>query len=560
MRPLLALFLLLGLTVSAQEASTPDAPPEGQLTLSDAVSLSQQISVDLIDLDALEKALQDKVGPRLLRLSLDECIKTALEQNDDILIAAYEPAKSGADVLAARGEFDPQLQGQFTYQQSSASASQEIVAYGGVSAIESYRSNVTAALGGKLHYGTQYSLDFNASKEETTFGNFVEEFGGTLSLTLTQPLLRGFGKKANLVRIRAAQANQALSEAQLELTAMNTVSEAVKAYWDLVGATESLAVSRQALENARRLLDINQKRLEIGTAAQIDVLQAKAGVATRQSDMVSSLAQVEDASDMLKNLLGMRDGGRFSQAQIAPIDRPASGSFQPLDPESSAATLQASIDLALEKRPEVHMSEFQIESAELEELRTRRDMLPQFDLTGSYSQGGRDHKLRQTLYGIRDKQDESYSYGFQGAIPIGNRAARGAYHRAQLTRHEMEQRKAQTLQGLALNVHLAHRHVETNRILLESARQARHLQEANVTAEEKRLQLGVTTSFQVLQVQEELTAARTQEVQAEIALEKARVELLLAEGRLLEDLGVEVITPELEQAPGFWRSIQPRWE
>ncbi len=518
------------------------------------------VSFDLIDLDGLRAALQTPLAGEPLRLGLQDCVQMALRQNQDILVTAYEPLKADADILAAKGEFDPALQGEATYSRSSVSASQEVVAFGGISAVENYNTTVVGGVGGRLHTGTQYALNFSSKREETTFGNFIEEFEGMLSLTLTQPLLRGFGKPVNTVHIRAAKNTRVISEHQLRLSVLNAVADAVKAYWDLVGAAETLKVRKESLDNAERLLKISETRRRIGTAADIDVLQAKAGVATRQSDLIAARSQIEDAADRLKGLLDLRQDGRFSRAILIPTDRPHFADLAEEDLGDIEERLEASIARALEQRPEVHMTGLRIENTELEEMRARNEMLPQVDLTGTYGQGGRNHKLRQMLYGMRDKDDFTYSYGVQATIPIRNRAARGAHQRARLGRREAEQRREQTMQGLVLNVRLALRQVTTNRILVESNRQARRLQEANLAADEKRLRLGLTTSFQVLQVQEDLTASQVQEAQAQVSCEKARVDLELAEGSLLDNFGVVFETPGTEGAVGYFESIRPRWE
>lgn len=545
-------------------------PPLGRLHLSfDSMlaqaepkaerSIQDEISIDLINLDALGQAIQSRGGLEPLRLTLDECIQMALRQNQDIIISGLEPRKSDADITTARGEFDPIWQTSFNYTQSSQSANQQIAVFGGIKSFDTYQSTVQSSIGGKLYTGTQYAMIMDLTKEESTFGRFVEEFSTRLTLTLTQPLLRGFSPKANTMRIRAAKNVRKISEAQLRLQVLNTVANVVKAYWDLVGAVETLKVRQESLANAERLLKINETRREIGTAADIEVLQAKAGVAMRQSDLIAARSQTEAASDLIKQLLDLRDGDRFSKLQIVPVDRPQVEDTTLLDPAAFEERLDASVELALKNRPEIEMSELQIQNAELDAFRTRNDMMPQFDINGSYSTGGRNHYLSRSFYGLRDRQDESYSYGFQATIPLINRAARGAYTRAKLSRREAELRKKQTEQGLMLNVHMALRNVLTNQILVESNRQARRLQEAQVVAEEKRLRLGVTTSWQVLKVQEDLTAAQTMEVQAQNAYEKALIELRLAEGTLLESLEIDFETPDREKPANYLNTFVPQW-
>jgi outer membrane protein TolC len=159
---------------------------------------------------------------------------------------------------------------------------------------------------------------------------------------------------------------------------------------------------------------------------------------------------------------------------------------------------------------------------------------------------------------MRDGDTDVMSISLQGQVPIGNRAARGQHLRAQLGVRSAEQRLLNAQQQLMFGVHLAVRNLFTNQNLVASTRQAREFQEVSVIAEEKRLRLGVTTSYQVLLVQQDLTAAQTQEVQAIVDYEKARTDLRLAEGTLLQELGVEFEPPEPEAPVSFFESVTPR--
>ncbi len=526
-----------------------------------AIDIREEISIDLIDLDPLRERLGGALNEEQFNLSLQECILIALSDNLDIQVTGFEPLKSDQDIFSAKGEFDPVLQGSGNYTRSNQSQSQQVVAFGGVSSVESFTTTTNATLAGKLHLGTQYALSWNMEKSESTFSNFIEEHSGTLSLQLTQPILRGFGTKYNKVRISIANNTRIASEAQLRLTVLNTVADVIKAYWDLVGAMENLKVRAESLDNAERLLKVNEKRREIGTAADIEVLQAKAGVATRQSEFISARQNITDASNFLKNLLNLRDGDLFSKALVVPIDRPNPRDPDEFDPNAYENRVMASIDEALENRPEVLIRQIEIDNAALEAYRTKKEMLPQLDLIYNYTSGGRDHKLRETLDGIYERQDYAYTYGIQGSIPLFNRAARGAHNRARLTQRQAELSLEQARQQLMLSVHLAASKVASNAILVQSNKQATRLQIANVAAEEKRLQLGVTTSWQVLQIQQDLTAAQVQELISNIEYEKALVELQLAEGTLLDTLNIELEVPEADEKPvGYLESLRPRWE
>ena len=512
--------------------------------------IQRRLDEDRIELDMFYRVLQDGMDVERAPMSLMECVMIALDNNEDILITAYEPQKSGADVFAAHGEFDPNLSGDALYLRSTQETPPDVATFSGITETEVHRTTSSVGLSGMLHWGTTYNVSVNLDKEQTTFTQFQKEWSGGVNLSVSQPLLRGRGKGVNLARIRIAENARSMAEEQLMVTVMNTVAEVIRAYWDVAAAMETVRVREESVANAERLYEINQKRLEIGTAASIDVLQAEAGVAQRQGDLVSARSALRDAEDRLKQLLNLREGALLSRIGILPVDEP--DVFEPeLNEEESVA-------LALDNRPEVRSAELETATSALEVRTARDDLQPRVDVSGSLFQGGRDDQWDGVFSGVVDRSDHSYTVGVSGSVPIGNRAARGSYQRARLSRRQAEDRLQQTKHELMLNVRLAMRAVETARALVESSRRARRLQETNVDAEERRLELGVTTSYQVLQVQEDLTNAQVQEVQALVNFEQALTDLRLAEGILLRELGVEFDAPDAEPPASYWHSVLPR--
>ena len=559
-RLIIAMLLAVGSAALCFAQEQEDEAPLGAET---AESLKLRIDIDLIDLDDLYEAVGQPWSTEASPLTLEECVRRALEANPDLLVTSYEPLKADGDVMTAKGEFDPVLSSQATYSRASQAANPEAITYGGLTTIEAFRTTTQTSLGGKLPWGTEYAATLTLGKEETTYNAFREEWSGGLTFSLTQPLFRGRGKSSNLARLRIARNTRTASEDQVRLAALNTAAEVVKAYWDLVGAIESVHVREESLANAERLLEISQKRLDIGAAAAIEVLQAKAGVATRQSDLISARSAVADAEDVLKQLLDLREGEAFSAQGIAPVDRPE---IVEADLDEGAST-----ELALQVRPEIHAAQMDVESADVEVKRAAGDLMPQLDFTASVTQGGRSHKVRDVFdsigqadeaftgifKGLKEENDTSYTLGVVGAVPLGNRAARGAYHRALMALRQARQQLEKVKQEARLRVRMATRGVRTSRVLVASNRQTSNLQQANVAAEEKRLRLGVTTSYRVLEVQEDLTAAQTAEVQARVNLRKALADLSLAEGSLLTGLGFDFEPPAPEPTVGFVRSVIP---
>lgn len=517
-------------------------------------SIFEGLNIELTDLRELLRQLEENMSPIFYRMSLDECIRIALEANPDIIIAYDNPIMARADVVAARGEFDPMLSGSFSHTDSRASASGQIQIFSGFSDTESKLTDYRVRLGGKFYNGTQYNVEVNTSRNKGTFTRRVvidpstglplidpitgfpvtqidSEYSSATTFTLTQPILRGNGKRVNLARVRTAKNFLGISEQQTRQTVMTMVGEAEKAYWDLVGAIEVLVVREDALANAERVLDISEKRFALGMDAALNVFQAKAGVATAQGEVVSARALISAMEDKLKLILGMREDGLFDSARIIPVERP--------EVILGEWNMQESMERALANRPEIIVANLDIENAEIEEYRSKNDRLPQLDGSISYSQSGLDFNFSDSYYNLREKQGRNWVYGVSGSIPLGNRTAKGTHLRAKQQVRQAQHRKIKAEQDAMLAVRNAMRGVITNEILVKNSEQTRILQEANVAAEEKRLELGVTTSHEVLQVQENLTAARDLELQNKINFEKSLVDLKVAEGVVLRELGIE---------------------
>ncbi|MBI5094355.1 MAG: TolC family protein [Candidatus Hydrogenedentes bacterium] len=541
----------------APESSAPATEPGPAAP--NGASSEEKIDINKIDLSQFENTLReivDKEGGEQYRMSMEDCVRRALENNQDILVAEYEPMKSDADIMSAKGEFDPALRSSANYQYSNFGVATGLgtpfapgASTKGYPSVVSYNTQTNTEFLGKLKWGTQYDVSMGVNKVENTSGKYIELWSGGLTLTITQPLLQGAGLNANLARVRIAKNSRLISNEQLQYTVLSTVAQVAKSYWDLVGAVEQLKVQQQALDNAERLLDINQKRLKIGTGAAIDIVQAKAGVALRQSGLITAHAQVKNAEDILKQLLGMQDGEALAKGSIIPLNRPAVTDL--------ATDEAASIALAIEHRPDIKSAELAIESAKIDQKQASNAMLPNVALTGSASQGSHNHYMSEVFDGVVDPLDKSFSVGVTGTLSLGNRTARGAHQRATLTVRQAEQQWSRSKQIAARDVSLSIRSLETSRTLVASNRNARALQETNLAAEEKRLNLGVSTSYQVLLKQQDLTSAQTQEVGALIQFEKAVIDLRSAQGTLLDDLGIAFEPPATEKPEPYLKSLIP---
>lgn len=552
--------------IAQQETTVQSAEPAQQpadVQPGSDQDIFRSLQIELLDLDSLREEIGSKLVGEPIEMTLDQCVRMAMLYNQDILVQGFDVGMADADLMSARGQFDPNLALTADYLYNATPASSQVVAFSGISAvIESRQQNYQLGLNGFTPIGTQYDFGWLVNRERGTFTTprdpVTQEpldtesvYTSNWTLSLTQPLLRGMGLNSNMVLIRRAKNNQSISDAQAELVLLTTIGEVVKSYWDLVGAIEQLRVQQQSLDNAARVMNINQQRYDLGTASALEVLNAKAGVAQRQSDLISARARVLDAEDILKTRMGMYDttGELISGANIIPLERPVIH-----DP---VIDLETSMRTAIERHPNVRTAEFAIANAEVDLKASRNDLLPQLDVSASYGRNTIQLDGNEIFDGLNRPDGRSWTFGAIASIPLGNRTARGNYQRNKLFIRQQEQRLLKVRQDAMLDVRLAIHALAANRVLVESTKQARILEEANVTAEEKRLRIGVTTAQDVLEIQEDLTAAQANEVRAQVDFERSIIDLQVAEGTLLENMNILYEAPTFENSLGMFESYGP---
>ncbi len=566
----------------------------------------QKADGEVIDFNQLRETAEAEEGTKVIRMTLEECIQMAIENNPALQVVKYEALKTGADILLEKGAFDPLLSGQITYNESvqaalAAREAKEPLYLRGLQTVsvglqatnvlvqtaEQLANGTTApivnrqlvdqstssqslepevksrnltdrvSVTGTLHTGTVYDASLSVNGGASPYGYSPWEWSGGLTLTLIQPLLRSRGCEVNTARIHMAENATLAAESQLRLAVMTLVSDVIKAYWDLVGAEENVAVRAQALVSAQRLLNMSRRRLEIGTAARKEVLESKAGLATRQSDIANAQWFARNAENTLKAFLNMREDGIFSPVHIAPVDRPAEEAFDADMFKNKEEQVVKSIELCLKNRPEMTVSDLAIKTSELECSRTANDLLPYLDVNGSLFQGRHGYEWQNVFGGMVRGKDHSVAVGLTASMPLGNRTARGVHQRAGFALKQTKQGLESTKQNLMLKVRLASDAVQATRILIETNHQATEWQEANVAAEEKGLLIGISTGYRVLQIQQDLTLAQKQEVDARIDHEKALVDLRYYEGTLLDSLGIAFSPPDADDPLTTQREDHP---
>jgi outer membrane protein TolC len=362
----------------------------------------------------------------------------------------------------------------------------------------------------------------------------VDQTQGRLVANLAQPLLRNFWINGSRLTIEFNRTQIGLSELQFEQQLMNTVTQVEMAYYDLILAMENVKVQETALQLAQRLLDENRKRVEVGALAPLDEKQAEAQVATSRSDLLSARRVLAVQQNALKNLISA-EYADWHRLTLVPRER--------LTAVPKVFNLSDSWLQAMTRRPELLQSRLNLEQQGIVIQYRRNQLLPQLDIVGSYGRlgtvGGSGYYGR-VLTELREDRGSFYSIGGQVVFPLGNRSARSNYRTAQAEREQVLLRLKQLEQNIMVQIDNGIELARTQYERVDATRMARAYQEAALVAEEKKLESGKSTSFFVLQLQRDLTAASSAEVQALADYNKALVQLALAEGSVLDRNGINV--------------------
>ncbi len=501
-----------------------------------------------------------------LKLTLAECLQKALENNLDLVSARKDPEIAAQGIEVQKAPFDPTLGADATYQgqashgpftEADLTAVPPVVSSEEITA-RSRQLTADVNFGQKVNFGGNYQVSWNYADSPTNSG--ARLFGpGLLSLfdskfrsqglvlSWNMPLLRGFGKEVNTVNILLARNNLDISWQSLSLLAQTTMEQVESAYWDLVAAREARTVAHESLDLAQQLYDLNKKKVEVGTLAPIEITQAEAGVASRQEDVIIAETNVVTAEDNLRKLMAIpKDDPAWSET-ILPTDTPQY--------EVRTVDVNASIAKALELRPEMLTARQQLRNSELSERVARHETRHSLNLTAdinpTYTADASSGSLRTTTgespTSTVDQRTyaNAWSVGLVYSFPIFNRAAKANYAIATINREKSDVAVQNTEQTIRVDVRNAARNVESGVQRVAAARANVVLQKKTLEAEQKKFENGMSTSFEVLRIQTDLSSARLAEIQAVLAYVKALADLERAQGTLLEARGLK-----LERAPG----------
>lgn len=474
-------------------------------------------------------------------LSLQDCIEMALRNNLDLRIERYNPQLALYDLNAARGGYDPVVRGSAEHANRTQGARVDELGRL-VPSYSSLQNTYNGGIGGLLPWGTTYDFAANVSPQHgeriifnpvnsNYFTLPLESSYGDVRMRLTQPLLKNFLIDGTRLNISTAKLRLKSSEQGLRQKIMDVVTRVENAYYDLLYNLKAVAVQEQALVLTRRLVQENQKKLEVGSIAKLDLTQAEAQAASTEADLLTAQRNLAIQMNALKQLLS---------------DNFAAWAGDPLEPlgqltaERQFFNLQESWSKGLMLRPDLLQARLELERTGIQVKYDKNQLLPQLDLIGSYGLTGTGVRSGYALDQLTSREQPYWAVGGQISFPIGNRSARSRYAASRAVADQTLLSLKRLEQQILVQIDDAIKLAQSGYDRVIATRKAVEYSKEAFDGEQKKLDNGASTAFQVLRLQRDLTSAQSDEIRALAEYQKALAVLAQYEGSTLDRRGIDL--------------------
>jgi outer membrane protein TolC len=480
---------------------------------------------------------QDPTAAASVPMTLEDAVRRAIDNNLEMAVERLNPQTFDFTLASLRANYNPTATSSIGRRDNVRPPSNLLNPGSPNVATMTYNSGVTQNM---RWGGGNYALTFNNAKivsPNDRLASFDPQFNSSYLFSYTQPLLRGFKIDQTRQQMQQAVINRDNAELNLKARTTNTLAAVRSAYWDYVYSIQAVDVARQSLALASKLLSDNKIRVEVGTMAPMDVVQAEAEEATRQQALTTATATMRTAELSLKRLIVSGTNDPLWAQHIEPTDRP--------DFQTVSIDVEGAVRSALGQRTDLQIARNAFEANNVL-LKSQRDQaLPdvdalitygasglggtQYDFIGSgldrqragiAVQGGYNDALR-TLIG---RDYPNWQFAFNVNYPIGGNAAEA---QAARTRLLIQQNQAQIRASeltVATEVTNAALQVTNSTEALAAARAARDLSQRRLDAEMSRFEVGMSNNYQVVQSQRDLREAQNSELRALLNYRKALVE------------------------------------
>jgi outer membrane protein TolC len=483
-------------------------------------------------------AVQPSQGPAV-DLRLEDAVARAMDQNVDLAVQRLNPQLQDLSLAGIRAAYRPTLSTTLGDRSNASMASNTLsgAAAGAVTSTQSYTYNGGVSQVLPWTGGTA-TLGWNNSRAFTDSNNFTinPTFQSTFTASLSQPLWRNFRIDSTRNSLWTGIISRQIADVNLRASLVNTEASTRNAYWDLVYAVQNVEIQKNAVSLAEQFVKDNQAKVEIGTLAPLDVIQAQSNLASaRQRQLAAEQTRQQNELTLKRLIVGSTQDPLWT-ATLNPVDRPEPpAQAPPID-------LKAAIANALERRTDLEVSRQTLKQSDITLKYNKNQTLPDANLTASYGAtgtGGNIYDRKNVVGGVapllseggygdalsimRRFQVPSWNVQMQFSYPIGTSSADASYARAKVQyQQSLTQMKSAELR-VATDVTQAVLNVQSNLLQVDTARAARELAQKQLEAEQSKFEVGMSTNYFVVQAQQALAAAQVSELQALLNYRKSLV-------------------------------------
>ncbi len=475
----------------------------------------------------------------VLNLTLKEAVRMAVEKNLDVKTELYNPAQAEADIRKNRAIYETHLTLNTSYQDST-SFPANTISSGGVSSYEQQLFKLSPGVYRLIPTGGTLGLTFNNyytntnSKSAFTMKDYWQS---DLTLFFNQPLLKNFGRETTELNIQAAVLAKDGSLQRFKGKLLTTVAQVRSEYFKLQSLRDDLESKKVSLELAKRVMGETDKRVSAGVLPAMENLNAQFGAASREKDVIDAEKSVRDEVDVIRVLLQIND-----LKDIIPTDIPNRDLF--------TMNEDVAVKRALAERPELDDLKSQIAAGELQTRVAKSRTQPDLTFTSSAAVTGLGQSYGRNMERVGSTDYPVWSVGLQLDYPLGNQAAENDYIKNRLKTDQARTQLESLQSSISAEVRTALRAIESSYKQLDVTDRGRAYAEERLKAYIKKNEVGLGTTKDVLDVENDLATARSNQIKAQVAYTTAISQLWKATGELLEREGITVTTTAADQLYG----------
>jgi len=495
----------------------------------------------------------DIVLTNTLELTLKDVIAQTLKNNVAIAVQEFQSKIRKEEIITQESVFDPTLSLESKWSDSTVQSASVFI---NPPINKNKAQTWELRFDQKLKFGTEYGISFRGQKDKTSnsLTPLNPQYTTLAEISFTQPLLKNFGLDINKSNIYIANNNLDISDFDFKNKVIEVVADSENVYWDLVFSLEDLKVQQKSVERAKDLERRVKAQVEVGTMAPLEILQAKSEVASREEAVIQAHKLIQDNQDKLKNILNIPFDSPEGLKEIQPLDSPKFLVEAPV-------SLRDSILTAIKKRPDYLKKRKELSNKHIQVKFNENQLYPSLDLVGSFGLNG----ISGTTIPVRNfnpppltvtspfggNYGESIDNAFSGdypsweaglvfKFPLGNREAKSRLAVSKLETAQILMSIKDLEKTIVVEVREAARLINTNKKRVQAARVARKLAEEKLSAEEKKFEVGLSTSFNVLEFQTDLAEEQSKELQAIVDFNKSKIKLRKVQATTLEEYDIQM--------------------